>query len=279
MLIAAVLLSARATGQENYFVTYDQHLEEPGNLEVSINPLIGKPPGGNAFVGSWMEFEYGATGWWTMEFYLDGQSTRRESTLFTGYRWENRFRPLAGEHWINPVFYVEFENVHGSDKILKDVVGFDSREDFGEPNAETHGEREREIETKLILGSQYRGWNISENFIAAKSFSNEPWEFGYALGVSRPLGLAATPRPCVFCRENFHAGLELYGGLGDAHSLTLRGTSHYLAPVLAWELANGTAMRISPTFGITGQSFPFLVRVGVSYEVAGFGRQVRRMFR
>jgi len=54
-------------------------------------------------------------GWWTTEFYLDGLSTA-ENTLFTGYRWENRFRVLPREHWINPVLYVEFANINGADK-------------------------------------------------------------------------------------------------------------------------------------------------------------------
>ena len=61
------------------------------------------PPDGNRFIGSNVEFEFGATAWWTTEFYLDGQITQHDSTIFTGYRWENRFRPLMREHWINPV--------------------------------------------------------------------------------------------------------------------------------------------------------------------------------
>ena len=54
-------------------------------------------------MGSDVEFEYGVNAWWTTEFYLDGQATQNQSTIFTGFRWENRFRPWMGEHWINPV--------------------------------------------------------------------------------------------------------------------------------------------------------------------------------
>ncbi len=43
---------------------------------------------------------------------------------------------------------------------------------------------------KLILSSNFRDWNISENFIAEKNFAHEPWEFGYAVGASRPLKTA-----------------------------------------------------------------------------------------
>ncbi len=278
-LLAAAFNLSLAAAERPYFVTYDHHMEEPGNLEVSVNPLLGTQKAGNGFVGTWMEFEYGAKGWWTTEFYLDGQTTQRDGTVFTGFRWENRVRPLMREHRINPVLYVEFESLNGADKTLKEVVGFDSQGDHALANAEARREKKHELESKLILGSQFRGWNISENFIAEKNLRNEPWEFGYAIGTSRPLRLAATPRPCNFCRENFQAGIEFYGGLGDWHRFTAHGTSQYVAPVLSWALPNGTALRFSPGFGLTSASHKALFRFGISYELPGFGHQVRRLFR
>ena len=273
-------ISSLHAGERPYFITYDHHLEEPGDLEVSINPVFGVPKVGNGFAGSWTEFEYGVKGWWTTEFYLDGQSTRRESTVFTGFRWENRFRPFMGEHRINPVLYVEYENLNGADKTLKEVVGFDSGRENDEPNSHMRQEIKREIETKLILSSDVKGWNISENFIAEKNLiASDPWEFGYAFGANRPLALAASPRNCNFCRENFRAGVELYGGLGDRHHFTFRGTSQYLAPVLSWTLENGTTLRVSPAFGLTHQSHRALIRFGISYEFPGFGHRIRQMFR
>ena len=59
-----------------YFVTYDAQMEEPGNLEIAFNPVLGLPQRGQRFWAAWTEFEYGAKGWWTTEFYLDGQSTQ-----------------------------------------------------------------------------------------------------------------------------------------------------------------------------------------------------------
>ena len=101
-------LPGAAPAQENpYFVAYDHFLEEPGNLEIEYFSTFGTQRGGNDFHAYWMEFEYGATAWWTTEFYLDGQTTFGDSTLFTGLRWENRFRVLKREHFINPVLYVE----------------------------------------------------------------------------------------------------------------------------------------------------------------------------
>jgi hypothetical protein len=278
-LLWPLLASATLAADESpYFVTYTHQMEEPGNLEIAANQVAGAPEGGNGFLGSLVEFEYGVKTWWTSEFYLSGQGTRGEGALFTGYRFENRFRPIMGEHWINPVLYIEFADLNGADKSLKEIVGHDSAEDQLTPNAEARLERKRELETKLILSSNYRGWNIAENLIAEKNLANQPWEFGYAAGVSRPLRMAASPDPCTLCRENFQVGVEVFGGLGTWHQFGLRDTSHYLAPAIAWALPNGPTLKISPAFGLNGNSYRTLVRFAVAYEVNQIGRSVARLF-
>ncbi len=266
-------------GEGPFFITYSHQVEEPGNLEFAIQSVTGKPGGQGRFWGSLAEFEYGATGWWTTSLYLDGQSTRGDSTIFTGFRWENRFRLLPRERWLNPVLYVEFANVNGADRVLREVVGHDNEEDLTGVNAELLLEKKREIEAKLILSSHYKGWTIAENFIAEKNVKHEPFEFGYAVGVSRPLALAASPERCEFCRENLQAGVEMYGGLGTHDNFGVADTSHYVAPTLAWTSSNGITFRVSPGFGITSASAPFLLRMGVSYELAQFGRHAGRLFR
>ncbi len=273
-LVALVLVVAPfAAAQETYFVTYSHQMEEPGNLEVGLKSVAGTPSGGNAFVGNALEFEYGAKAWWTSEVYLDGQSTVKESTVFTGFRWENRFRPLLAEHWINPVLYVEFENINSADKSLLEVVGNDGRADFLERN--DRSEKKREAELKLILSSNVRGWNFSENIIAEKNLANAPWEFGYAVGASRPLAFKAAATPCVLCRENFSAGAEMYGGLGEGYSFGLRDTSHYVAPILEWRTPSGTTFKVSPGFGLNDNSHGFLFRLGVSYELNQIASRLR----
>jgi len=261
-----------------YFVTYSHHLEEPGNLEIELNPDYGTQRGGNDYLASTMEFEYGVKGWWTSEFYLDGQSTFSDSTIFTGFRWENRFRPLMREHWINPLLYLEYENVDEADKTMIEVTGFDNQADYLPRNAVLRRETDREAEMKLVLSSDFKGWNVSENFITEKNLGHDPWEFGYAAGASRPLRLEATANECNFCLENFLAGVEFYGGLGTSWRLTTAGTSHYGAPVLGWQLPSGVTLRISPGFGLNGNSHPFILRWGVSYEFEGFGWRLRKLF-
>ena len=274
--VGACLAWSAARAQERpCFVTYDQHMEEPGSVELSLNHVAGNPEGGNPFTAASLEVEYGTAGWWTTEFYLTGQSTRHESTTFTGWRVENRFRPLLGDYRVNPVLYVEYEDGDGANKTLQEIVGFDGREDQTAPVDLAREESEREVELKLILGSDVAGWNISENLIAAKNLAGEPWEFGYAVGASRPLALAASPVTCRFCPENFRVGAELYGGLGEEGRLTTRGTSHYLAPVVSWELGDAVTLRASPAFGLTGASHAFLFRLGIAYEFSGAGPWIK----
>ncbi|HEY2361043.1 MAG TPA: hypothetical protein VGK36_08005 [Candidatus Angelobacter sp.] len=272
--LAAMLgLSLRAAAQENYFVTYTHHMEEPGNLEFATKSVTGFPRSGNAFLGNAIEMEYGVKTWWTSEFYLDSQTTANESSVFTGVRFENRFRPLLQEHWINPVLYAEFEDINSADKALLEVVGHDGISDF--LNRNDRSEKEREVELKLILSSNFKGWNVAENMIAEKNIAGEPWEFGYAVAVSRPLSLVASPNACRLCRENFALGAEMYGGLGDRYSFGLHDTSHYLAPTVAWRLPNGPTFQVSPAAGLNSNSHGFLLRFGVAYEINQFVSRLR----
>lgn len=251
-----------------YFVTYSHAMEEPGNLEISFKGVQGSPKVGNPFVSETLELEYGAQAWWTTELYLAGQHTSNDSTIFTGFRWENRFRPLFREHVINPVLYVEYENINQGDRSLLEVVGHDSISDLRVSNALGRAVTEREMELKLILSSNFRGWNVSENFITEKVLNeSEPWEFGYALGVSRPLALASGARACVFCRENFAMGAELYGGLGDLDGFGLEATSHYAGPTVAFNIPRGPTVSFSPNFGLNDNSVGVLYRFSVSYEI------------
>ena len=135
------------------------------------------------------------------------------------------------------------------------------------------------LESKLLLSKTLYGWNIAENTIATKNLTGgNPWEFGYAIGASRPLGLKASAQRCNLCPENFIAGIELYGGLGDRYSFGLHDTSHYLAPVVAWNLPSDWTLRLSPGFGLNDDSHRFLLRWGVSREFSGFGEMVERLF-
>ena len=277
LLVCGLALAAPAQ-ERPYFVTYDHHLEEPGNLEIAAASTVRVPREGQpAYLAPWIEIEYGVMTRWTTELYLEGISTRNDSTIWTGWRLENRFRPLKREHWINPILYFEYESINEASGIQKEVVG--NAEISDESNAELRRVHAHELEAKLILSSTVHDWNISENFIVEKNLSeDEGFEFGYAFGAYRPLASLASGRNCRFCRENFSAGAEVYGGLGSTNGFGFKDTAHYFAPVLAWQVSENSTLRFSPAIGLTDVSARALMRFGYSYEIRGFGDRVARLF-
>lgn len=275
LLLAAINCLAQ---ESPYFVTYDHHMEEPGNLDMEMSATTDVPRMGQKFFGApWTEFEYGVTANWTTEFYLEGQSTYGDSTIFTGWRWENRYRPLKRLHLFNPVLYLEYENINEASRILKEVEG--DAPDLSSPNSILRAEKDHELEAKLILSTDSHNWNFAENFIVAKNFSqSEGVEFGYSLGAFRPLATIASGKNCRFCRENFSAGVEFYGGLGSTQGFVLSDTAHYAAPVFAWLVTENSTLRFSPGFGLTHDSAPVLFRIGYSYEIQDFKGAIAHLF-
>src|SRR5436190_9101218 len=267
-----LLFAGEAVAQEKpFFVTYNHHMEEPGNLDVELSSTNGIPRSGQHFYAApYLELEYGVTAQWTSELYLEGQSTWGDSTVFTGWRFENRFKPLKREHWINPVLYLEYENINEASRIQTEIEG--GGLDLTSRNSLLTPGHAHELEGKLIFSSDYSDWNISENFIFTKSFSeSEGVEFGYAFGAYRPLATLASAADCRWCRENFVAGIEMYGGMGSTLDFDVRGSAHYIAPVIAWSVSDNSTLRFSTGFGLTHQSNPVLVRVGYAYEIQNFG--------
>src|SRR5260370_28143274 len=170
LLACGALRPDAAAAQERaYLITYDRQLEEPGNLEIAIDPLLARQRGGGDFLASAIELEVGVKAWWTTELYLDGQATSGGGALATGWRWENRLRPLLLEHRVNPVLYVEYEDLTDADKTLLEVVGHDGQSDHAVPNRLARRERKHELEAKLILSSSLGDWDLSENLIAEKN--------------------------------------------------------------------------------------------------------------
>ena len=271
---------AAAAQETPYFVTYSHHLEEPGNLEIELSSIYGSQKQGNDFIAPWVEFEYGAKAWWTTEFYLDWQGTFHDSALFTGFRWENRFRPLMREHWINPVLYVEYENITDADKTMIEVVGFDSQADHAVPNSESQQNHQHELEDKVDSLQRLQGLEYFGEFHRREKSGTRSWEFGYAVGASRPLRLAATSStPAIsaarisWWARKFMAGWELRGTLRcPAHLITSRRWS-------AGSFPAAPRFRISPGFGLNDNSHRFILRWGLSYEIDGFGHRVRSLFR
>lgn len=263
-----LVLPIPASAQEPpYFVTYSHYLEETGNLEVSFATTTGVPKQQHSlYAAPWLEIEYGVTGWWTSELYVEGVATGRDGSGYTGWRFENRFRPLKGEHRVNPVFYVEYESINEASRIQKEIVGSGSL--AFQPIADLRREHAHELESRLIFSSALGAWNLSENLVIEKNLSErEGFEFGYSIGISRPLGSLASGSSCRFCRENFAVGVEVYGGLGSSIERSLDQTRHFVAPVLGWHVTDRSTLKLSAGFGLTEASDRYLLRVAWAHEI------------
>jgi hypothetical protein len=132
--------------------------------------------------------------------------TANESTVFTGFRWENAFGFCCANTGSIRCFTLNSKTSILQTSLYSKLSGTLFADDFLTRN--DRREKKREAELKLILSSNFKGWNVSENMIAEKNLRGDPWEFGYALGVSRPLALVASAKSWVFCRENLSAGAE-----------------------------------------------------------------------
>ena len=277
LLLAALLAAAPALHAQEppYFVTYSDILEEPGNLELASQNVYAAPKNANPFYAQTIEMEYGVTAWYTAEVYLQGQTTAHDSTIFTGFRFENRFRPLRSQHWINPVVYIEYEDHSQADKSFLEITDHQVISDQSVNDGLLRNSVERAMEGKLILSSTFNGFNLSENIIAEKNLTNEPWEFGYAVAASRPLASAAGTRDCLYCRQQFSAGAELFGGLGTRYDFGTAGTSIYTGPTFSYAANRSTTILLGPEFGLNANSARVLWRAKVSYEFS----QVRDLFR
>jgi len=266
------LVCAFAQAQdEPYFVTYSHELEDAGTLGIESKAAFGRPDGGNRYGATTLELEYGVLSRWQTELYLDGQATGQDSAVFTGFRFENRIRPLLRNLPVNPAIEIEYENLTGADKTMIDLVGHDDDDDLTPPNGMLAIQHQHELELRLILGSNWKKWNISENFIAEKDFGHSPWEFGYAVAFSRPFRSGSVDRKCVWCAEKLTGGLEVYGGLGDTWQLSLDDTSHYFAPLIGWQLPRDTRLNFSVGIGTVSPSLNAIYRVGLTVDFDNFG--------
>jgi hypothetical protein len=248
-----------------YFVTYDDQLEKRGELEIELLTTSGNVRDENRrYIAPWTEIEYGVTSWWTTELYIEGVTFGGAGSAFTGWRWENRFRPIKGDHVINPVLYVEYENINEASRIQKEIVGRGAP-DF-EPVNELADVRAHELEGRLILSSGMGRWNVSENLVVEKNLSEEEgFEFGYTVGVSRSFGSGL--ENCRFCADAFIAAVEAYGGLGTTASGASGATRQFIAPVLSWHVTPGSLFKASVGFGLTNTSDKVLLRVGYTFDL------------
>jgi len=262
----AYATDARAANGAN-FVLYSHHTEKADEVEIKLMNDIGQEADGTQYVAQMVELGLGITDRWTSEFMIEGQNTSgRGGYSFTGFRWENRYRLFEyGAVPLNPVLYVEYEDLSNNTKYLMEVSG---RKDA--PMSAKARPRERVLETRLILGEDIGtrmgsafSWlnredigdrlEVSFNWLNETDLDTGDTAFGYATGFSYILSESAGKK----YREGVMFGIELFGGLGnDRQGITADGsiTEHYLSPNILIRLRNGWKVKVGGAIGLTDVS-------------------------
>lgn len=256
-VVTATLLllpSVAHAGNGANFVLYDHHTAEAGEMEVMVMHDFGAEPDGKRYTSQMVEFELGITDKWTSEFMIESQESGTGNYLFTGFRLENRYRFFKYGTFLNPVLYVEYEDLSEQTKYLMEVSG---REDATEHIRARP--RERVLETRFILGQDITDQiDVAFNWLNESDMDTGVTSFGYAVGIGY--------KP-DFGGRGVKLAIEIYGGLGNSEDgFTVDGavTQHYLAPNFMipfgrWMVKFGGAV------GLTNVSQD-LVRLAIAYN-------------
>jgi hypothetical protein len=156
----------------------------------------------------------------------------------------------------------------------------------GEPAEED--QRERIMETRLILSRDFGPWNVAFDWINETDMRRSGFtDFGYALGLRYTLTdhhheqggendstamtvhhSLAPGKPSLASRWKPAAiGLELFGGLGNSRAFggSFDVQPHDLSPILMFHPSEHVMIHIGAAFGLSGVSDD-LVRTGVAFE-------------
>jgi hypothetical protein len=124
----------------------------------------------------------------------------------------------------------------------------------------------------------YHDWgrlNVTFNVVRETALQSPHGnDYGYAWGLfvkraemggSMP-GMAGTAGPPVFSMSRVGYGMEMFGALGDSHRFGIdwNAQQHYLGAVITYFISPRSSVRLSPTFGLSRVSDPFMLRTAVS---------------
>lgn len=215
---------------------------------------------------------------WMTEWFED---VGTKNIKFTGFRYEARYRLFKKEVPLNPMIYVEYEDLDPRTRYKMEVSGWvkppyeDSEDDSGET---THPEnakakRERIIETRVILSQDFlKHWNAAFNWINETDTSDGVTAFGYTTGISYKFHphhedhtQHSSYRPPFFSLAS--AALELTGALGDTKDFGLEPSrqEHYVQPSVMIHMGEHTMLNLGFGIGLT-RSSDNLVRFNVGIE-------------
>lgn len=175
---------ARA-GNDGYFTTYNSKVEG-GEVELMLMNDFTQPSrfrrekGQGDYFSHMLELEYGVTNQFATELMIESfEDIETGEAKFGGFRWENRFRLFPHAVPLNPMIYAEYEDLDPSTRYKMEVSGW-VRPPYNEQEHAT--DRERVMETRLVLSQDFGPVNLAFNWINETEIPSGDTAFGYSAG-------------------------------------------------------------------------------------------------
>ena len=270
-------------GNNGYFTTYSSAIEK-GEIELMFMNDLTSPSqfkheedGRGDYFSHMIELEYGITEKLASEFMVEWfEDLKTSEKKFTGFRWESRYRLFKEKVPINPMIYVEYDDLDLATRYKMEVSGWVDPpyvEDGPEPD------RERIIESRLIISEDAGPLNLAFNWINETDISGGGTAYGYSAGLMWMIhknGDTSSEMNSSMAHEHEHSdagagmvgiGIELYGALGDSRvfGFDLPRQEHYLAPIFMHHINSHWMFHSQLAIGLS-KAGDNLVRLNFGYE-------------
>jgi hypothetical protein len=244
-LCAAALLPASTAlaDRRAYGTTYEAVTAPRGELDVETWTTIapeGEVEGGPAARGmrEMIELEYGITDRWDVALYnmLDVITSGDTESGYAGFKVETRYRPTdRGQWFLDPVFYLEFQQLF-------------------------RGDAKQKIEGKLILAKDIGNVNIAANVaLEEERLTDATWntEVEYAAGTSYALSPA------------WMIGAEVFGK-AEKKEMEIENRT-WVGPAVSWAgggsgVLRGVWVTLAGGAGLTEESDSYYARLIVGFQ-------------
>jgi hypothetical protein len=239
-----LLASSAHADRRAYGVTYEAVTAPQGEIDVETWTTFapqGELDGGPSSRGvrEMIELEYGITDRWDAALYnmIDMITSGDTQSGYAGLKIETRYRPSDRGEWpVDPVFYLEFQQLF-------------------------RGDARQKYEAKLIVAKDLGNVNLAANLALEEERTTEPaWntEVEYALGASYALSPA------------WIIGAEIFGKAEKAEMGEIENRS-WAGPALSWAsgghgVLRGLWVTLAGGAGLGGEADPYYARAIVGLQ-------------
>lgn len=259
--VLCITLGSEALAHKGYLTTYSHHVEK-GELELMLLSDFTAPSrhkreeGEGDYFSQMIELKYNPTNRLALEFMWEWFKEVETGTgKFTGSRYEIRYRLFEQEVPLNPMVYVEYENLDPTTRYKMEVSGWIDPPYTPEPESEIN--REKILESRLILSQDFSGWNVAFNWINESDLHTRRHDFGYSVGMMKKLHSKEG-------HEEHHApfatvaaiGFEFFGALGDDRRFGIWPSrqEHYFQPSITLHFGRHSMASIGYGLGLSNAS-------------------------